>query len=494
MLEGCAFSAIGLHCLTTVWAECVRAKTETVPRTCADDISSTARRLTAQVLQEELRKVHTETQTYARLRGGVISLQKTYSFCSDVARGAIPGIAHKPALRIVGSPVCAVDARAEATAPHLLQARAATFEKTIQRAHKLPGDFEVRAQAIRERVTMCTYAYGSCPISTDLTTTLGKLNTDIQAAVWRTTKNAYLAPPDLTLKLVVSPSLDVQLASATEALLALARDPQVRRPCVDQYTNNVRFGPAARLRQLARHPVHSHFARELIQHPDDELDVGNFAHCHREAWREQRWRELARRRPGAYRGLEDPIDRPGALCYYEWMLKEARRYQKQLDRHHAHETLDKKDDPRYRLAIIRALLHGSMWTEDRETRHFKRAAQQRRCRCGAIGTVLHISWECHLYAHERRKAIHALPKQVVEYLLPHATASTSTPSGMYTNPSRMSGSHAPRTGTTKTPPSRHYRLHHRDHPQHQGQHSPPPQKAPPPGYCRRPPPSRRRIS
>ena len=91
------------------------------------------------------------------------------------------------------------------------------------------------------------------------------------------------------------------------------------------------------------------------------------------------------------------------------MLREARRFQKQLDHRHAHELLDKKDDPRYRLAIIRALLHGHTWTEDRETRHFKRAPAQRLCRCGAIRTVLHVSWECPLYTRERHKAMQALP-------------------------------------------------------------------------------------
>ena len=280
-----------------------------------------------------------------------------YSFGSTEASGVIPGIAHEAALRIVGSPVCVQDAWAEATAPHPLRARAAAYEKTVRQAQKLPGDFEVRAQAIRERVTICTYAdftsvHGSCPISAELTTTLSKIITAIQAAVWRTAKKAYLAPPELTMTLAVPPSLDVNFASAAEALLALARDTQVRRQCVDQYPSNVRFGPAAKLRQLARHTVHSHFACELIQHPDDELDVGDFAHRHRESWREPRWRELARRRPEAFQGLEDPIDRPGALCYYEWMHKEARKFKKQLDRRQAHELLGKKDGPRYRLAII----------------------------------------------------------------------------------------------------------------------------------------------
>ena len=50
-----------------------------------------------------------------------------------------------------------------------------------------------------------------------------------------------------------------------------------------------------------------------------------------------------------------------------------------------------------------------MGTEDRETRHFKRAAPQRRCRCGAICTVLHVSWECRFYANERQHAIRVLP-------------------------------------------------------------------------------------
>ena len=53
-----------------------------------------------------------------------------------------------------------------------------------------------------------------------LTNTFGKLNTG--AAVWRTAKNAYLAPPELTLTLAVSPSLEVQFASAAQALVAAA--------------------------------------------------------------------------------------------------------------------------------------------------------------------------------------------------------------------------------------------------------------------------------
>ena len=86
---------------------------------------------------------------------------------------------------------------------------------------------------------------------------------------------------------MVSPNLDVLFASAAEALLEQARDKRARRQCVDQYSNNVLLEPAERLRQLARHALHSHYAIELLQHPADDLGVSNFAHRHRESRRER---------------------------------------------------------------------------------------------------------------------------------------------------------------------------------------------------------------
>ena len=85
MLERCAFSAVRLNCLTTAWAECVAAKTHTIPRTYADDISAIAKRLTAQVVRDELGKVYRETQTYARLSGGGVSISKIYTFGRSAA-------------------------------------------------------------------------------------------------------------------------------------------------------------------------------------------------------------------------------------------------------------------------------------------------------------------------------------------------------------------------------------------------------------------------
>ena len=256
---------------------------------------------------------------------------------------------------------------------------------------------------------LCTYAHNSCKIAADLKDKLKKLNTQIQATLWRTTPNNYLAPPELTLTLTISPSVDVLFASAADALLSLARDPEARAQCVAQYHNNVRFGPAARLRQLNEHPVHEEFAQMLIQHPDDDFDHKLFAHQHREAWRAHRWAALAARRRDDFAGLEHPIDRDSSLCYYKWMHQEARALQKYHDRQRTHQLLEKHEDPRYRLAIIRALLHGSMWTNDREARHFKRNDEQKKCECGALCTVIHVSWHCPLWRTQRQKAIDALP-------------------------------------------------------------------------------------
>ena len=106
---------------------------------------------------------------------------------------------------------CALDANTAATAPALLLARPEAYAKTVDSASRPPGDFEVQAKDIHERVTMCTYAHSSCTIVAQLTDALTKINTTIQATVWRTTRNAYLVPPELTLALAVSPSVGVLL-------------------------------------------------------------------------------------------------------------------------------------------------------------------------------------------------------------------------------------------------------------------------------------------
>ena len=166
-------------------------------------------------------------------------------------------------------------------------------------------------------------------------------------------------------------------------------------------------GPAAWFAELLRTKgVHRDFARELQLSGGQQIDVGNFMHRHREAWRRDQWSRLARSKPDEFGGIERGINRVYTLCLYKWIRKEANTTQEILDAQHDHQ-LGFTDDARYRLAVLRAILHGGCWTaERRATRYADPTPGAKQCMCGAaLETVWHVSWACPLYRRERQPAI-----------------------------------------------------------------------------------------
>ena len=65
-----------------------------IPRTYADDINAIARNMTVAAIRAGIKEVYDETQTYARLSGGEISVPKTYTFGDTRAHGAVPAVGH----------------------------------------------------------------------------------------------------------------------------------------------------------------------------------------------------------------------------------------------------------------------------------------------------------------------------------------------------------------------------------------------------------------
>ena len=192
--------------------------------------------------------------------------------------------------------------------------------------------------------------------------------------------------------------------------VCLCQRRQMQSHRLEQLQAGITIGPAGRLRQLQQHPVHAPFVAELLQ--ASEINVSNFMHRNREAYRTAAWVALAQRRAYAFAGLAD-LERDVSMAQLGWLRKEARLLQKTLDRRRE-KTKWHTRDPRYRVAILTGLHHGGMYTAERLARQDRRLRHDElqllppgvgRCPCGRHwDTVEHISWYCPLYATEREPA------------------------------------------------------------------------------------------
>ena len=252
---------------------------------------------------------------------------------------------------------------------------------------------------------------------------LRRLRTLVQATLHG--KPHFKAPPELTLTLTMAPCVNPEFAVVAEPLGNFARDPDARAHVTRQWRNGIQEGPVARLRQIrgsaAAPTVRQPFVDRLLNAPAGPMDAGAFLHEHREAWRAHEWATLAQRRPECYAGLDGTLDRVLTLCYYKWLVKESTKLQRTLDRRKERTFLGRMDDARYRLAIMRSILHGTLFTDERIERHDRKVktvaqlpAGVGQCPCGrGHDTVLHVSWECPLYDRERALALQHVPDRTL---------------------------------------------------------------------------------
>ena len=183
------------------------------------------------------------------------------------------------------------------------------------------------------------------------------------------------------------------------------QDQHVRQKIRERYHNDAATesnGPVARLKQVAAEPCLSALVDALVD--NDGLNVEEWRHNLREAWRLKYWRLTAHGRQ-AYAGIENGVDRKRTLAYLSELQGEADRLQLKLDRGEG-EAPAKPEDPRAKMGLMRRLIGGGLLTTDRLVRHSGGVGAQ--CACGAVETIEHVSWACPLHRHDRRPALEAI--------------------------------------------------------------------------------------
>ena len=397
LLQGCLYSQSILASMACAWVEKCASLVgpNTHPRVYIDDMHAITEGATDAEVVEELDKVQGVTDEYVRYIGE-LNFDKTYRFGD---RLAVPSVfAHKPELRLLGA---AMLEQADRLSDLVLARRKAYLEYLARLPIGPWTSFRQRSEKVAQRHTKLSYGVESFPLHKHYL--VNPIRTAVQVALWG--KPGYIAPPELTLTLTMSPSVDPHYGLAAEALAIYVRDDTARQEVVTQWNNGVRIGPVGRLRQIATNRVFLPYVRDLV---GGGALSDRFLHDMRQAWREHRWLALAARKPAEYAGLDGTLDRMGTLLLHSWLTREARLYQEALDKRRAKEFCDdRRLDVRYRLAVLHALHHGCMWTPARKASHFGGGINPH-CRCGALGTVLHVSWECPLYQAERAPALEIL--------------------------------------------------------------------------------------
>ena len=108
------------------------------PRSYADDLHASIRTKTARALCHEAREVFGIAQEYSDLSGGRLHRGKCYFFGSVALQNAVPVVAHKLQLRLVGAPMVAPEVDTSLTPVELLRDRRDKFKKIVERVDKLP--------------------------------------------------------------------------------------------------------------------------------------------------------------------------------------------------------------------------------------------------------------------------------------------------------------------------------------------------------------------
>lgn len=155
------------------------------------------------------------------------------------------------------------------------------------------------------------------------------------------------------------------------------------RPCKTPFVPGS-DGPVNRLKAIKlQQPIFSQIINELVAGVSNTAEWG---HNLRIVWRNELIHKAARDRPQHFSDL-------AAGCDFQKTLSLYKRWGKALKANFTEHVAIK-------LGILRRLLCGGLLTEEMNARHRKHQDTPK-CACGAVPTVLHISWCCPLHADVR---------------------------------------------------------------------------------------------
>ena len=398
ILQGCALSMIGLNAMVASILEATEAFIPSVvPRAYADDISATAHDQRSDALIHNLRRFHSVVRAYEGFGCGDISNKKTFTFGDACIQGKLnPAYQHSPNFKIVGGSFKSQASDAGPT--QVEEERLAKWKGTITRLKHIPLHWQRKAKMLVSTQSQAVYAQGTHTFQAD-EEELKKVRSTIMRTMWQA--DCYSMSPYVTCALLLPAQLDPLFGHKYHGLRTLARCMRQHDFAVEMRkrflacNGHERDGPTIRLRQLYGDPVFRTAVHELLT--DRELDEERWAHDLREIWRSRLWSLVSTERAQHYCDVQE-VDVDRTMQYHNELRQLAS--QTNPDGDEGLEYDGPIGDARAKLSVLRRLFAGGLLTNERTARH-KRQTGAKLCDCGAQQTVLHVSWECPLYANDR---------------------------------------------------------------------------------------------
>ena len=259
------------------------------------------------------------------------------------------------------------------------------WKGTITRLKHIPLHWQRKAKMLVATQSQSVYAQGTHTFQAD-EEELKKVPSTIMRTMWQT--DCYSMSPYITFALLLPAQLDPMFGHKYHGLRTLAR-------CMRQHDFAVemrkRFlacnghecdGPTIRLRQPYGNPVFRTAVKELL--------------TDREMWRSRLWSLVSTERAQHYCDVHD-VDIDRTMQYHNELRQLAS--QSNLGGDEGLEYDGPIGDAHAKPSVLRRLFAGGLLTNERTAPH-KRQAGAKLCDCGAQQTVLHVSWECPLYAND----------------------------------------------------------------------------------------------
>eukprot|EP00439_Symbiodinium_sp_Y106_P040362 s833_g4.t4 len=330
--------------------------------------------------------------------GGDISNKKTFTFGDACIQGKLnPAYQHSLDFKIVGG---SFKSQASVVGPtQVEEERLAKWKGTITRLKHAPLHWQRKAKMLVATQSQAVYAQGTHTFQAD-EEELKKVRSTIMRTMWQA--DCYSMSPYVTFALLLPAQLDPLFGHKYHGLRTLARCMRQHDFAVEMRikrflacNGHERNGPTIRLRQLYDDPVYRTAVHELLTDP--ELEEERWAHDLREMWRSRLWSLVSTERSQHYCDVHE-VDVDRTMQYHNELRQLAS--QTNPDGDEGLEYEGPIGDARARLSVLRRLFAGGLLTNERTARH-KRQTGAKPCDCGAQQAVLHVSWECPLYANDR---------------------------------------------------------------------------------------------
>ena len=405
LIQGCCLSNLILASLVGAWQEFLGQQVPQVScRSYADDLSITTSHHEPAQMREDVIQAHQHTRRFVDLTGGHINCDKSFSFGHQSLKGSVPSLPnHEQHFRLTGG---TVKMSQKACWSQLEQSRATKWNRTVNTIRHLPVGWFTKVTCVQRAMPQLTFAQGTHQLHVGRDQ-VRHLRADVIRCLLD--QDFYIASPWAVFALIAPPSLEPEFALQNAALSLLKRvlsshcKAQAFRERLET-SRDTCDGPYARAAQLNASSIYGPVVNDILQQrqfpPSRRHDL-------RERFRSKVWEVLSQDRPQHFAGCHNGIQRKLTISLITVWTHKADELQALIGAGFSDLPCPALD-PRVRLKVLRLLLVGGLMSPEADHRHRRRAGQVS-CKCGAVPTLYHISWECPLYQAQRLPALHALP-------------------------------------------------------------------------------------